>query len=184
MTRPDSFARVAQRSAVATVEITVAATVAHAVAGGHLPAVGFLLAFSLVVFGCCLVTIGRVLSVAVTVPFVLVVQFGLHGALDSGPVAHHGSLHGAVAPDGLLGLSPVMFWAHLVTAVVTAIFLLLQGRIIAAVVASWRPLPQPFSLLSGSAPLAVTSRVSVVLPAVLLRAAPRRGPPVPTFATL
>ncbi|RYY88108.1 MAG: hypothetical protein EOO24_34340 [Comamonadaceae bacterium] len=168
---------------MATLEITAAASLAHVLAGGHLPAAGFLLAFAAIVFGCCLATIGRVLRVGVVVPFVLAAQIGLHAALDTAPAAHHGSMH-AAAPDGPLGLTPVMLWAHLITALVTAILLLLQERVVAAVVSTWRPLPLGVPAPPRLARLLATARLAVVVPVDLLRAAPRRGPPCGTPATL
>lgn len=183
VTQVDSGARVAQRSLLATLEITAAASAAHVLAGGHLPAAGFLFAFAAIVFGCCLATIGRFLRIGVAVPFVLAAQIGLHTALDSAPAAHHGSLHAVVAPEAPFGLAPVMFWAHLITALVTAILLLLQERVIAAVVSSWREAPHGVPSPPRLARLRSTSRLAVVIPAELLRAAPRRGPPNLASAT-
>lgn len=173
----------AQRSLVATLEITGAAAAAHVLAGGHLPTAGFLFAFAAIIFGCCLATIGRFLRIGVVVPVVLAAQVGLHAALDTAPAAHHGSLH-AAAPDTLLGLTPVMFWAHLITALVTAILLLLQERIITAVVRSWRPLPHGVPSPPRQARFRATSRAAAVLATELLAAAPRRGPPALVPAAL
>lgn len=172
----------AQRSLVATLEITAAASLAHVLAGGHLPGAGFLLAFAAVVFGCCLATIGRFLRIGVVVPFVLAAQVGLHTALEAAPATHHGALH-AAAPDGLGGLTPVMFWAHLSTAVVTAILLLLQERVVAAVVGCWRLVDLVPLDLTVLRPARASERRAALTRAALLRVSPRRGPPVPLRAT-
>lgn len=166
-------AQTAQRSLVATLEITAAASTAHVLAGGHLPAVGFLLAFAVVVLLGTLATIGRFLRIGLVVPFVLAAQVGLHAALDTAPMAHHAM----TAPTGApLGLTAPMFWAHLVTALVTAIVLLLQERVLAAVTARF--------VVGGLVPVAVARQPAALLPAgrrprrLLLRVSPRRGPPV------
>ncbi|MET3961111.1 hypothetical protein ABIE44_001045 [Marmoricola sp. OAE513] len=179
---------VAQRSLLATLEITVAASAAHAVAGGHLPGAGFLFAFAGIVFGCCLVSIGRVVRPGVVVPFVLVAQVGLHAALGAGP-HQHGAPHGARVPApgsegffGVLHLTPVMFWAHLVTALVTAILLLLQERVLAAVVARWHRALTPV-VLPRLRRLALLDVVPALPGDALFRLAPRRGPPYAVVAT-
>lgn len=174
--------QVAQRSLLATLEITTAAALAHVLAGGHLPAAGFLFAFAGIVFACCLATIGRFLRIAVVVPFVLAAQIGLHSALDAAPAAHHGSVH-AAAPEGVLGLTPAMFWAHLTTALVTAILLLLQERVVGAFVAYCRPvLTVPLDLGPRRRVRVGTPRFSLAR-AELLRVSPRRGPPRLVTAT-
>jgi hypothetical protein len=77
---------------------------------------------------------------------------------------------------GFWHLEPTMFWAHLVTAVLTAIVLLTQERALATVI-TWL------------APVAATTVPDVLLPRgtflvvrstrrALLRTSPRRGPPV------
>lgn len=187
VTRVDGGAQIAQRSLLATLEITAAAAVAHVLAGGTLPAAGFLFVFGAVIFGCSVVTIGRFLRIEVVVPFVLAAQVGLHAALDTAPASHHGSMHEVVAADGLLGalsLSPVMFWAHLITALVCAIVLLLQERVIAAVAGSWRAVPGVVPSRQRLARLVTTSSPGSVRRAELLRVAPRRGPPSPATAML
>lgn len=179
-------AQVAQRSLLATVEITAAAALAHVLAGGSLPAAGFLFAFAGVVFGCCLATIGRFLRVGVVVGFVLVAQLGLHSALDAAPTAHHSASHQVAAPDGLLGslgLTPVMFWAHLITALVTAILLLLQERVVAAVVRCWRSVEIVPLDLTVRRTVRASARWLRVTRAALLRVSPRRGPPALLPAT-
>ncbi|MCX6397961.1 MAG: hypothetical protein NTV23_15845 [Propionibacteriales bacterium] len=191
MTRPGAGgqrAQVAQRSLLATAEITAAASLAHVVAGGHPPGAGFLFAFASVVFCCCSATIGRLLHVGAVVPLVLAAQVGLHAALDTAPEAHHGAMHAmqampAVAPDGLLGVTPMMFWAHLSTALVTAILLLLQERVVAAVVGCWRSIdPAPLDLTVRRTARAAARRVRLAR-VVLLGVSPRRGPPVLLPAT-
>lgn len=185
MTRVEGGAQIAQRSLLATLEITAAAALAHVLAGGALPAAGFLFAFAAVVFGCSVVTIGRFLQVEVVVPFVLAAQIGLHALLDTAPAAHHASMHHVLAADtvlGVPGLSPVMFWAHLITALASAIVLLLQERVIAAVAASWRAVRVAVPAPQRIARLRATSLPCVVRRAALLRVAPRRGPPVAALA--
>ena len=176
----------AQRSLLATLEITAAASLAHVLAGGHLPGAGFLFAFAAVVFGCCLATIGRFLRLGLVVPVVLIAQIGLHAALDTAPAVHHGAHHQVVAPDGLLGsvgLTPVMFWAHLITALITAILLLGQERVVAAVAGIWRSAGlAPLDLPTPRRLRATASQVPLPR-AVLLRLSPRRGPPVRALAT-
>lgn len=183
VTRVDGGAQIAWRSLLATLEITAAAALAHVLAGGALPGAGFLFALGAVVFGCSVVTIGRFLRIEVVVPFVLAAQIGLHSALDTAPAAHHSSMH-AAAPEGPFGLTPVMFWAHLITALVSAIVLLLQERVIAAVVSYWRAVPHGVPSPPRLARLRSTSRLAVVVAAELLRTAPRRGPPSPATAML
>jgi len=170
--RPAGAARTASRSLLATVEITALASVAHVLAGGRLPTPGFLLAFAGVVFGCALLTIGRLLRVAAVVPFVLFCQIGLHASLDS-VHAHSGIVEHAASP--ILSLSGPMLWAHLVTTVVTAIVLLLQERVLAAVVAALGVLGATQVLNGPSRP-----RTPLLVRAgrqVLLATSPRRGPP-------
>lgn len=179
MTRPVDPARVASRSLLATVEVTALAAVAHVVAGGRLPTPGFLLAFAATVFGCAVLTLARYLRVATVVPFVLVAQVALHAALD-GVHAHAG--HDAGHDAGLVTLSVPMLGAHLVTAVVSAIVLLIQEQVLAAVVAAVR-LPGPSAPVPG-APLAVRASTHVRQARwVLLATSPRRGPPRARCAT-
>ena len=78
-------ARTAQRSLVATLEVTALAGGAHVLAGGHLPSPVFLLAFGAVVLAGAFLTIGRFLRVAAVVPFVLVAQVALHGDRGGAP---------------------------------------------------------------------------------------------------
>lgn len=172
-------ARTAARSLLATVEITVLASVAHVLAGGRLPAPGFLLAFALVVFAGALLTLGRVVRLAAVVPLVMLSQVGLHASLDGVP-AHPGMGHGA--EGSVLTLTGPMLWAHLVTAVVTAIVLLGQERVVALLVAVVRigtdlaPTPAR-RLRPRTAPLSGPARQ------VLLSTSPRRGPPFGLCAT-
>lgn len=168
----------AQRSLVATLEITASASLAHVLAGGHLPAAGFLFAFGAVVFALCLATIGRFLRLALVVPVVLAAQIGLHAVLDVAPAAHHAAMHQVA--DAPLGLTPVMVWAHTITALVTAILLLLQERVVAAVASLWWPVVVPvLPRLRALRHRAVPALVG----AVLYRLSPRRGPPAALLAT-
>lgn len=179
-------AQVAQRSLVATLEITTAASVAHVLAGGTLPGAGFLFAFGVIVFACCAATIGRFLSVGVVVPVVLLAQVGLHAALDSAPLAHHGAGHQMPPSEGMLGslsLTPLMFWAHLITAVVTAILLLLQERAVDAVAAIWRSVAVVPAELPSRRSVPATTSWAGVRRSRLLRLSPRRGPPLWATAT-
>ncbi|MCZ4499668.1 MAG: hypothetical protein JWQ74_2221 [Marmoricola sp.] len=169
-------AQTAQRSLVATLEITVAASTAHVLAGGHLPAVGFLFAFAATVFAVALATIGRYVQVAAVVPFVLAAQIGLHGALDAAPMAHHDGMTGMGA-TGPFGLTSQMFWAHLVTALVTAIVLLCQEQALAAATSwlrVWGVVPVAPGAAGRQPALPTTARTGRRF---LLRVSPRRGPP-------
>lgn len=181
MDQAGARARTAQRSLLATVEITGAAMLAHVLAGGRLPGAGFLFAFVAVVFGCCLLAIGRLVRALVVVPLVLAAQVGLHAALEAG--AAHGTAHGAdhtasgPATSTFLDLTPVMFWAHVVTALVTAILLLLHERLVATAVAWWVQV----DLTPCALPLLEPIPAVVPAPAAkvgLLRVFRRRGPPV------
>src|SRR5689334_16864455 len=107
MTGTPTFSRTAQRSLLATVEITGAASLAHVLAGGRLPGAGLLFAFALLVFGCCLATLGRRLHVGLVVPLVLVAQVGLHAALDAAPMMHGAMAATPMSASAPLGLTPV-----------------------------------------------------------------------------
>ena len=175
MTRPADAARVASRSLLAAVEITALSSAAHVLVGGRLPTPGFLLAFAGLVFGCAVLTLARYLRVTSVVLFVLVAQVVLHASLD-GAHAHAGH------DSGLVTLSAPMLWAHLATAVVSAIVLLLQEQVLAAVVAGLRLPGQTVRV--PSAPVAARTRVLVVpRRQVLLATSPRRGPPRVLCAT-
>jgi hypothetical protein len=169
-------ARTAQRSLVVTLEIVALAAGAHVLAGGHLPAPVFLLALAAVVFAGAVLSIGRFVRVRTVVPFVLAAQVGLHAGLEATRPTHSGMAMPA-HDTGFLGTTPTMFWAHLVTALIAAIILLLQERVLAAVV-TWFGVHVAVAaiapLRSGAPVLAVrTSRPRQAL----LRLSPRRGPP-------
>lgn len=166
---------------MATVEITGLASLAHVLAGGRMPSTGFLLAFGVLVFGCALLTIGRVLRVAVVVPFVLLAQVGLHGSLD-GVHAHAHAGASAHGDSGLVTQSGPMLWAHLATAVVTAIVLLLQERALAAVTLALRVRSHSPAVLQSSL-LGSTAFLAPVARRILLATSPRRGPPQVLCAT-
>jgi hypothetical protein len=168
--------RTAQRSLVATLEITALTCGAHVLAGGELPSPGFLLALGAVVFACSLATFGRVVRAVTVVPVVLATQIGLHAAFATAEPMHAMPGMAGTGSSGLWHLEPTMFWAHLVTAVVTAIVLLTQERVLAAVV-TWLARITPVAasaapLLRGTFVVARSTRRS------LLRTSPRRGPPV------
>jgi hypothetical protein len=186
VTPPAIDARTAQRSLVATLEITGLATGAHVLAGGAMPAPGFLLALGLVVLGCSLVTIGRLVRLRYVVPFVLLAEVGLHAVFEAtAPMPAMGGMEAMGGqPASMTGfpsslhVTPMMFWAHLVTAAVTAIVLVLQERAVAAV-AHWlrrlRTSPYVAPLLVRAAAPALEARSNR---RVLLTTSPRRGPPL------
>ncbi|RNL61275.1 hypothetical protein EFK50_18095 [Nocardioides marmoriginsengisoli] len=169
-------ARTAHRSAVAALEITALTAAAHVLAGGHLPAPGFLLGFAAMVFVAAALTFGRVLRVGVVVPFVLLAQLGLHSALEAVQPTHAG-MSMTVTGEHLWQMTPVMFWAHLVTTVVTAIVLLVQEHVVAAVATWIRVFPAVVALplLRGDRHHDEPRTTRPRLP--LLCVAPRRGPP-------
>ncbi|HEX4191297.1 MAG TPA: hypothetical protein VHZ06_09920 [Marmoricola sp.] len=175
--------RTAQRSLVATLEITGLATGAHLLAGGAMPAPGFLLALGLVVLACSLAAIGRLVRLRYVVPFVLVAQVGLHAAFEAtAPMGGMGTMGGS-QPASMAGfpawlhLTPMMFWAHLVTAVLSAIILVTQERAVAAVTGWLRRL----SVDANIAPLLARADAPAAEARgkrrVLLSTSPRRGPP-------
>lgn len=174
VTRPELNKRAARRSFVATIEIITLACAAHVVAGGDLPAPDFVAALSAVVFIASLLTYGRGVQLRYLVPIILAAQVGLHAGLDT-PGAM--PMRGMAAPSGPDHLSATMLWAHLVVTMITAIVLLNQDRVAVAVTGWFSALlaaphagPRLGRSRTGAAPRVTTA-------GVLVRLAPRRGPP-------
>jgi hypothetical protein len=184
--RPELAGRTARRSALATVEIITLACGAHVVAGGDLPAPGFVLALAAVIFGASLLTFGQMVRLRYVVPVVFLAQVGLHERFDGGAVmsmhAIAGPANGSVQPPLTqvfpMMVSPLMLWAHLVISVITAIVLFNQERVLAAVV-NWLISLVPSPYAGQGLGRSVAGVIDVLgVREHLIAAAPRRGPPL------
>lgn len=151
----------------ASVEITLAAVVAHAWAEGGLPEVPWLLGLGALTY----VVSRHVLRGQV--PFVAAVlgmgvaQLGLHVFLALMSPHAHGEA------GGELGLTWPMLLAHLVSTLVTGLVWEVRRRVVGALLHLTAPVPA-VPRLRTSAHRAVV----VLTQRCLLLAAPRRGPPV------
>jgi hypothetical protein len=166
------------RSAAAATETTVAASVAHVLAGGQGPSASFIAGFGAVVLAGCLARASRAVRISSVAALVLGAQVGLHALLDPHVLNQHSGSPGMTPMDNASsGLTGPMLYAHTVSALVALIVLLGQERVLALVVAWWSQVtgaptvlaPRP-SVLAGSPP-SVDRRTG------LLALSPRRGPP-------
>lgn len=168
------------RTCVVTGEVMTLTAVAHGLAGGELPSLGWLAAMSAGVLAVSLATLRGALRVRTAVPAIGLLQVGLHMSFQMA-AAHEHAAHGMGADQGL-ALSIPMLFAHLVTTAGAAVMLLIQERAIARARAwldAWRrprpvlSAPRARSMPTGGVRRPVSRRV-------LLLRSPRRGPPAMT----
>jgi hypothetical protein len=164
----------------ATVEITALALVAHVVAGGALPGTTHVLGLATVVFVVASAYAGRRVRLPVVVALVFAAQLALHVVADPGPMAGQHPMRGM---PGMIGptvpapdMTAPMLLAHVVGALVTAIVLLLQERVLDVAIERLSPELSRPALPGRDVALARTLH-DVVGRNALLALSPRRGPP-------
>lgn len=163
----------------------------HAIGGGAAPGSAMLAALTLAAVVACLV-LGRtrwklpaLLGVLVVMQAVFHVAFGGQaGASMQAGHGHHHEHSQAAAQSATAGLGWQMLTAHVVAVLVTALVIRRGAQICRLLVAV---LARPFAIiriLLGPAPSPLPSRVGArearrasMRPALVLCAAPRRGPP-------
>lgn len=175
------------RALSATVLIMGGSTMAHSLAGGHVPGLAGLLILGVVVFGASVVVLGRHARRDLALPVALVLvgasQAALHGAfglLGSMPPGHagHAAHASGVADQAASAMTYEWSWqmlgAHLASSIITVAVWWLCDRAVRSVLVVLAMLgvvtPRRSSLAGPQVP--------AVLSLVHLVAAPRRGPPV------
>lgn len=169
------------RALVSSVEIVGLAGLGHAAAGGGVPDPGYLLMLAGVMFGASLLTLGGVLRLRTVLPVAAAAQLGLHLAFahaGHAGTAHAGMSQAAMSQSGTAHAGTAMLAVHLLTAVVTALLLVLQARAAARVLA-WldRLLDRPRWAPGAPPPRLAAARPRQLSRRLLLATAPRRGPP-------
>lgn len=166
------------RTCVVTGEVMTLTAVAHGLAGGDLPSLGWLAAMSAGVLAVSLATLRGAIRIRTAVPAICLLQVGLHLSFQAA-AAHEHTAHGA---DQGLALSVPMLFAHLITTAGAAVLLRIQERAIARArewLDTWR---RPRPMLSAPRVRAMPTgepRRSGSRRVLLLRS-PRRGPPTMT----
>jgi hypothetical protein len=164
----------APRAALASAEVTTTLVVAHAAAGGALPAAGWVVAMAAAVFAAGLLVLRGSVRPLVALPALFAAQLGLHlwlGALT--PAAHAGHAHG-VAETPELHLGWPMLLAHLLGAAVTALSWHVRRRVVDRLLVWGTAVATPVTPVRPRVASGRTERPAARLPLFL---APRRGPP-------
>jgi len=158
-------------AALTALEVTAILVVGHALAGGELPSLPWVLAMAAVVFGSGLLVLRRGLAARYAVPASVAAQVLLHAWLTwltpTEALGHGSHVHATFEPR--------MLAVHVAGALVAALAWHLRGRALDVAVA-WITLPRPVAPSrahagAGRRPRALAGRA-------LASVAPRRGPPV------
>lgn len=159
------------RPMVASIEIVVLGALAHAGAGGTLPATAHLGVLTAAVGCACFALHQRLLRLPAAVSVAVAAQLAVHLHAVA-PAAHAGH---PGAP--LAGNDGPMLLSHLVSVAVTAMVLMWQEQALIAVADALVPLRARSAALFRVEPGPVGSEPSARPSVSVLDVAPRRGPP-------
>lgn len=161
---------------LATTEIMLGVTVAHAWAGGSLPSVPGLTALGLLVLGSTLLLFGDRVGLRTVVPVVLGAQIALHTVFEvAAPAAGHTAVHAHSAAAGSGHVTWQMLVAHVAGTALTVLVWAVRRRaaevLLSLTVLCALPIPHRPAFRPSADATAPDD------PLHWLTGAPRRGPP-------